>query len=507
MAISNTNRVVKNTVFLYIRMAIVMLVSLLTVRVAYNQLGQVDYGVYSVVGGTVFALSFISYVLSSAAVRFFAYDIGENNIEHLKTSFTTIFVSFLVAIGLILVLAETIGLWLVNYKLNMPEGYETVVNWIYQTSLISFVAIVISAPYSAMIVAFEEMNFFALVGIVDVLLKLLAAYLLAFVSNDKLLYYSVFLCIANFGTASFYIIYTIIQHKECKSFLTFDKSLFKSVFSYSSWTMFGSVSGLFTTQGLNVILNIFFGPIVNTAYSVSHQVSSAVNSFGMSFFSAIRPGIIKSYASGDVIYLNRLFNMGNKILAILMLVIVVPLFVEADVILKIWLGEVSGYVVVFTRLVLVYTFIFILSNPITTIIQAANRVKIYHKIVDSFTLVSLPLAYVCFLFKLDASYSYYILIIVFFVAHFLRLFILRKYFSFSIRCYTMNFLLPVVAVAVVTIACSFFVKSLLVGNSIYSTLAVVAFSVALPSVVSLFTLFSVDERGVIYSRIKHRIIY
>lgn len=505
MQSGNTNRIIKNTVFLYIRMAIVMVVTLFTVRVAYKQLGQVDYGVYSVVGGVVFALSFISSVLSSASVRFFAFDIGNKDFEHLKSTFSTMLVSYLVVIGVIIVIAETIGLWFVNNKLNIPAGYETTVNCIYQTSILAFVAVVFSSPFSAMIVAFEEMNVIAVVGILDAVLKLMAAYLVVFVSGNKLLFYGIFLCLAYLCTASVYVFYTLYKHTECHCRITINKSLFKSIFNYSSWTMFGAISGLFSTHGLNILLNIYFGPIVNSAYSVSHQISSAVSSFGSSFYSAVRPGIIKSYANGDKLHLNRLFDLSNKILASLMLIIIIPLFVEMDYVLKIWLGEIGDYTAIFSRIILIYTFILILSSPITTIIQAANGVKKYHTIVDSFTLISLPFIYLSFKLGGDAYYAYIILVIVFLLAHFMRLLVLKQYFVVSIRHYIFSFLLPMLVIAIIATFSAFMLKRYFTSDSFISFIIIVFLSILISSSLAILTLFTKAEREAIIVRVKSRV--
>ena len=428
--------------YLYARMFLVMVISLITVRVLLRTLGVEDYGTYNAVAGFVSSLVFISSVLSAASQRFFSYYIGKNDNNQLQKAFAMIIITYLIVIGIIIIVAETIGLWFVFNKMTIPTGRESAVMWVFQMALLACAFSLISTPFQALIISHEEMNIYASISIIEVILKLAIIFILPFFSMDKLALYAVLHCSVFGGISSAYILTSRKRYNESRFTFNWDNAMFKNIFSYSSWSLFGSLAGMCNTQGINILLNVFYGPIANAAYAISAQISAAVNQFSSNFYTAVRPALIKSYASNEFGYMNKLFMLSNKVIFMLMLILILPIYLSTEPLIRLWLGTVGQYMVEFTRLSLVYTFILCLSNPITTIVQAANRVKCYHGIVDTFTLLSLPVVYLLFKRGVSPTYAYMTTIIVFGIAHIIRLIVLRRTIVFSVKNYFQKFIIP-----------------------------------------------------------------
>lgn len=441
----NSKRIVRNTIYMYIRMFFTMLISLFTVRVIVNTLGYEDYGIYGAIGGAVMTLSVVTSVLANSSQRFFAVEIGKNDSTQLSNVFSITCLIFFCIAFLLFILAETFGLWFLQEKMNIPESRVDCVYWVYQFAVISFLISLVANPFQAMIIAKENMSVYAYLGVFDVVLKLGIVYVLCYFSVDKLKLYSFLVLVATLIIQTFYIIYALGHYKETRLKFVWDSKMVKSIFVYCTWTLFGSASYVANTQGVNVLLNIFFGPLANAAYVIANQIKNTVVSFGSNFFVAVRPAIIKSFAISDFNYTKNLFYFSTKILFSLLFIIMLPLIVEADYVLNLWLGDVSLYMVPFVRAMLVYSLILCLSDPITAIIQAAGAVKKYHIIVDGFTLLSLPVAYVFIrYFDCPPISVFYISIIIFVIAHYLRLVILHSITGFKKMEYLHIIVLPVV---------------------------------------------------------------
>ena len=309
---NNNKRIAKNTLMLYCRMILTMLVSLYTSRVVLNTLGVEDYGTYNVVGGAVMMFGFFNGAMASATQRFLTFDIGRKDHVQLRKTFNA---TQLIHIGialLVFILAETIGLWFVNNKLNLPEGRMEAARWVYHFSLFSFIVTVIQVPYNALIIARERMNVFAYISILDVSLKLLIVFMLTWISFDKLKLYGILIFVVSFIVAAIYRMYTRTHFEETKFLIVKDKSLYKTLISYSVWSLFGAVSLAVKAQGVSIILNIFFGTVINAAQGVANQVSGTVASFVSNFQMASNPQIIKSYAADDKGYMANLVIRTSK---------------------------------------------------------------------------------------------------------------------------------------------------------------------------------------------------
>lgn len=486
---SKSNVIVKNTIFLYFRMFITMLVSLFTVRVILKTLGVVDYGVYNVIGGVVTTMAFITDVLANASQRFFAVELGKKKIDKLQQTFGLVLFAYLLTALVIVVLGETLGVWFVNNKMDIPIDRQDAAMVVFQLSLATFLISMIISPYNAMIIAQERMNIYAYVSILQVFLKLGIVYLLVVIPFDKLKVYALLMFFVGFLISIIYVIICRRNFPVTKIVFQWDRKIFKSIFSYSSWTFLGSLAFIFNTQGLNILLNLFYGPVANAAYAIGNQVKTTINSFAANFFLATRPAMIKSYSEKDYRYTKKLFYFSSKIIFSLLFLMITPLFVEIEFILKLWLGAVENYMPSFVRLMLIFAVVLSVSEPITAIVQAAGKVKIYHGIVDTFTLLTLPLTYLAFKIGMNPQCCFIISIVIFIIAHVMRLLILRSFYTFSIREYTYRFILPCVVTIIVTAGCIYGFKQV-VSNS----LLIIAISIIAAALTVWFFVFNRDEK-------------
>lgn len=445
-----SKRIAKNTMYLYIRMFLVMVVSLYTVRVVLRTLGVEDYGIYSAVGGIVTSLSFVTAVLATASQRFFSIDLGKEDLISLNKTFSVIVLLYLGVGVLILLISETLGLWFLNSKMTIPETRMDAAYWVFQCSIISFIISIISSPYQAMIIAQERMNIYSIVGIIDVSLKLVMVFLLTLVNFDKLKLYSMLMVAVTFLCQSAYVMYSVISYKETHVRAIWDKRLIRSIMSFSTWSLFGSLSFICNSQGINLILNVFFGPIVNAAYMIGNQVKTTVNLFSSNFYIAVRPTMIKEFAKNNYPYVKRLVIFSTKALFFLLFVIIFPISMETEGILELWLGEVGEYMVVFVRLMLIYSIVLSISEPLTTIAQAAGIVKKYHLYVDGFTLLTLPLTYATFKIGYPPEFAFIISIVVFIIAHFIRLYVIRSVLDISIMEYLRSIIFRIAIVVLLS---------------------------------------------------------
>ena len=499
---SSNSRIAKNTLYLYLRMFLTMIVSLYTVRVVIKTLSVSDYGLYGAVGGVILAFSFITGVLTNASQRFFSVELGKGTDGKVKEVFSTLLFTYLGVSIVIIILAETIGLWFLQNKMTIPEGREDAALWVYQFALLSFIVTLLTNPYQALVIADEKMNLYAFISILDVTLKLLIVFVLQVFDYDKLKLYAVLVFVSHLITNLIYIIYCRNKYPQTRLIWKVDKAMFKTVFSYSSWTLFGTVAGMCNTQGMNLLLNVFFGPVANAGYSVASQVYHTVSLFATSFYTAVKPPLIKNYAGGNYTYVQKLFQFSSKVLFILILIVVLPLLVCTEQVLEIWLGEISDYMVAFVKLSLIYATILIISYPITAVVQAGGFVKLYHTLVDGFSILALPIVYILFKCGFSANWAYIISIIVFTIAHLLRLYVLKRVFPlFDIKTYFFRFLIP----AIVLFGVLFLFLELLADSfnqSLWGTLilfGIYSFSAFLCGV---FILLSSSERKMVISMIR-----
>ncbi|WP_299006386.1 oligosaccharide flippase family protein [uncultured Tenacibaculum sp.] len=393
----NINKTIaKNTLFLYFRMFLTMGVGLYTSRLVLDALGVVDYGVYGLVGGIVTTFAFLNSAMASATQRYLSFDIGKNDIERLKKTFNaTLNIHILIAF-IILILAETIGLWFVNYQLNIPSDRMVAANWVYQFSVFAFILNVIQVPYNALLFAREHMSVYAYVSILETILKLIIVLILVQVNTDKLILYAILTFIVAFVIRMIYKLYCKKHFKESVYKFYWDKAYYKELMSYSGWNLFGNIAAVARGQGSNILLNLFFGPIANASYSLTVMVQGVVGSFVSNFQVAVNPQIIKNYAKGDKDASINLIYKSAKFSYFGMLILVVPLLINLDYVMNLWLKEVPAYAIEFIRLALVCSMIETLSNPLMSGLQATGKIKLYQVIVGTLVFLNFPLIWLLF---------------------------------------------------------------------------------------------------------------
>jgi len=482
-----------------------MLVSLYTVRVLLNTLGVIDFGLYNVIGGIVVMFSFLSNTMATASQRFFSFELGRNDILKLKQTFSlTVTIYFIISL-LVFLLAETIGLWFLNNQMLIPPERMGAANWIYQFSILSFIVTIMTIPYNAAIIARENMAVYAYVSIIEVVLKLTVVYLLLIFSVDKLKLYA-FLIFCTTCVIS-YIYLTICKRKyeECQFRFYFNKDLFNTLINFSGWNLLGTISGIANNQGNNILINIFFGPQINAARAIAFQINMAVTSFSSNFFTAVRPQLIKSYAENNMNYLLNLFYMSSKLSYFLLLFFCLPVMVEVQFILNLWLINVTDYMVIFTRLIIIYTMILSLQNPITTLVHATGQIKKYHIIVELITLLCLPISYIFLKLGYPAEYTMYISILVFTFAHFVRLWILKGLMKISIVDYIKRIISILIMVTLISLLPLIAIKAQLEYGFLRFIIVVIA-SILGVTINCFFIGLSRMEREIIIERIKGKFL-
>ena len=389
----NNKRIAKNTLFLYVRMLLIMAVTFYTSRVILQVLGVEDFGIYNVVGGVIAMLGFLTSSLGAASSRYITYDLGKGDMMVIKKTFGNILsIHFLLAVVVFLI-GETIGLWFVSTQLQIPAERATAAMWVYQFSIFSSMLAIISVPYNATIIAHEKMSAFAFISIVDATLKLFIVYLLVLMPFDKLIVYSVlYFCVQAF-IRMLYGVYCTRHFEETRTRPIYDHKVFKEILAFSGWTMNGNLAAIGYTQGLNILLNIFFGPVVNAARGIAVQAQGACMQFCNNFQVALNPQLTKSYAQGDLDYMRKLLVKSSKFSFYILFLIVLPLMFEAEFVLRMWLGIVPDHTVVFLRLILIIGIFNTLSGPIIVSIHAIGKLKKFHVVEGVMLLSIVPIAY------------------------------------------------------------------------------------------------------------------
>jgi len=496
---SNTKRIAKNTTFLSIRMIIVMIINLYIVRVVLDALGIEDYGIFSVVAGVITMLSVLSSVLSTATQRFYSISLGENNKERFSNIFSVSINIYLILSIIVLIIGETIGLWFVNTQLVIPEERMVAVNYIYQFSILSFIFTISQVPYLSSIIAHEDVGIYAIINICEWLLKLISAFLLFIIPFDRLILYGCYLFIIPLLILITYIIISKKKYLECNYRKNSDKKIYKELILFSVWTLFGSLAGVGMNQVNTILVNIFFGPIVNASRAIAFQIISALNSFCSNILIPLRPPMIKAYAEKDYIYLNKIFNLSNKFIYYILLMLCIPLMFEMDTILKLWLNVEAPQAILFSRIILIYMLIMSLNNPISIIIQATGRVKEYHTLVEIFTLLCVPATYIMFKLGYPAYTTFILMIIAAILSHIVRLIVIKKYYRpFSFLEYMNSFVFPAIIVTFITSFLAFLIHCY-VFNVILRLSLMIIISVLIISLLSLLIGLSNNERKIIKS--------
>lgn len=389
---SNTKRIAKNTLMLYVRQVLVMGVSLFTVRIVLHTLGAEDYGIYTLIAGVISIFSFISSAMSSASQRFFAFAMGEGDMQKLKDSFSSMMTFYGLLCMVIVVCAETVGWWMVKDKLVLPPGRMNIIFWVCQFTILASISRLLMAPYLAAIVAHEDMNVYAYISLAEVVLQLLIVYLLQILPYDKLLVYGLLTLFVTLTVNALYRHYCR-RYAECRFRFSWRKGLLAEIAGFVGWNFWGSFAWMFKNQGVSILFNLYHGPLLNAAQGIANQIRSAVQLFSQNFSVAVQPQITKSYAAKEYQSMFGLLCRSCKFTYFLMFVITLPLIYNLDFILPLWLEEVPAHVVTFAKLLLIESLLESISLPMATANQATGKIKVYQFLIGLIGMTNVPYAY------------------------------------------------------------------------------------------------------------------
>lgn len=454
----NNKTIAKNTLFLYFRMMFIMAVSLYTSRVVLQTLGVIDYGVYNVVGGIVALFGFVTGPMAGATQRYITFALGKGNLKRSNEIFSTCINIYIIASGILLLLCETLGVWFLFNRLQIPDTRLLTAFWVFQSSVISAIIILLTVPFNAEIIAHEKMSAFAFISIFEVIGKLGVVFLLKIICYDKLLLYAIMMLIIQSLTCLCYVIYCRSHFEESKYHFCWNKDLCKDIASFAGWSLFGNLAAVGYSQGLNILLNMFFGPIVNTARGVAVQVQSAVCQFVTNFQTAINPQITKSYAMGDMSYMLKLVEQSSRLSFYLIYILSFPVLVETDFILKLWLGNVPDYTIVFLRIILMTTWIASLANPLVVSVLATGKIQRYQQIVGCVLMSIVPFSYLFLKLGYPPQSVFGVHLVIEIIAHIIRLFILNRLIGISISSYFTNVVIKIFIVSILIIPLPLFVS-------------------------------------------------
>lgn len=501
------DRIAKNTFLLYARMLFVMAINLYTSRVVLDALGVVDYGLYNVVGGIVMMFTFISTAMSNSTLRFITYSLGKYGSDRLMLVFnTSVFIHLTIAV-LILILAETIGLWLLYNKMVIPEERFFAAQWVYQFSILSCMSSIIVVPYISLIKAHEKMSAFAFISVVDVVLRLFIAFVIQWAGFDQLILYAFLLLCIHIMDIALYGFYCKRHFEESSFSFTIDNPLLKEMTGFAGWSLVGNLAWMGYTQGLNILLNMFFGPAVNAARGVAVQVQNAVKGFVTNFQTAINPQITKSYATGDLYRVRTLIFSGSKISYYLLLLFVVPLILEADTVLSLWLKEVPVHTVNFLRLILMVLLIEPLSNPIGIANNATGDIKRYQIIEGGLLLFIVPFSYILLKNGLSPETVFVVQFVISFFVQFVRILLVQYKLDIRLGDYCKDVLLPILVVTIVSSAPPFILCRVM-HNGIFETTIVIVVAFASVAVSAYLVGLNKRERAFVMEKAKsvlHRV--
>lgn len=504
----NNQRIAKNTLMLYIRMFFVMLVSLYTVRIVLRVLGEENYGIYNVVGGIVVMFSFISKTLAAASQRYFAFEIGRNDYYKLRQVFSITLVLYTIVILIIVLLAETLGLWYLHNKLVIPDNRLYAAEWVFQLSIISFCITLFATPFQAMIIANERMNIYAFVGIVEVVLKLLLVLLLSKITNvDNLILYAILMLLCHLVVDSIYVIYSTKKLQGSNFHFYWEGKVAKEISSFSGWNLFGAISSVLRSQGINMLIGAFFNPVVNAARGLAYQINNALNSFSHNFYTAVRPQIIKLYAQENQKETINLVFRSSKFTFFLMEFLAVPIIIFINPILVFWLDDVPEYTELFSILVIITALIDSLSHPFMALSQATGRVSLYQSVVGTITIMNLPFSWVLLHYGFPPQSTMYVAIALSIVAMIARVLIIKKLVGISIGQFIVDVISYLVLTSSLIAAISLLIKRFIydVHPNIILLFASMAISVLFAIGVIYLLGLNKRERAVIWRMVENRI--
>ncbi len=447
---ANNKRIAKNTLMLYIRMIVVMLVTLYTSRVVLHALGAEDFGINNVVGGIVTMLSFLSNTMLHSAQRFFSIELGRENYDQLKKVFKVSITIYLLIGVASLILGETVGMWFLHRYMTIPAERMVAAEWVLHFAVLTFCFSIMVLPYKAAIMARENMSIMAYLSILEAIAKLAIVYLLVVSPVDKLISFAALTFAVNVIITVAYMLFARIKYEECRFGISTERKLFNEVMSFTGWSFMGHFATMIRSQGVNILLNVYCGPIVNAARALAFQVNTAVTNLYYNFFMAVKPQIIKYYSLENREEMFKLMIRGSKICYFLVFVISLPLLLETDFILGLWLKEVPEYTAIFVQLVLVNTLIEAVLAGLTTAIDATGDIKRYQSILTVILLASFFISWIVLCRGGAPFVPMIVIILLTFVRLVVQMYFVQKQISLKMSYFTKAVLVPMVLASFVS---------------------------------------------------------
>ena len=503
---NSTTKIAKNSILLTIRMFVVMILSVFTTRFLLENLGIEDFGVYNVTIGIVTLCSFISPALSNATQRFYNFEYGRSGSNGAEKVFNTSLQIQLVMVLLLIIICETFGLWYVLNKLVVPAGREHVVLFVYQFSIFAFAVSFVQIPYSAAVISHERMGFFAFVSLLDAILKLIISICIAFSTWDRLLFYSVLLFSVNILNFLLYVGYASINFEEVRLKFAIYRDLIKDMLLFSWWNLFESIARIGKDQGSNMLINYYFGPVLNAARGLAIQVSYAFAGIVESTVMAARPQMIQTYATGNVNQSITMFYTLSKGAVLIIFLLSLPVFSEIDTILRVWIGQnIPEYSAEFIRLSIIVLLVDKMATPVTAIIHATGKVKLYHFISGVFNILPLPLAWMMFEMEYGPLSVYLATFICVFLAQIAFVFLTRHLVNISIYYYFVEVVLKTILVIIISSIIPIAIRELI--TNIYFRLVVVSLaSYSIIPLIVYFVALNKQEKIIINNLIINKIL-
>ena len=493
----NPKKIVKNTVYLYVRMFLMLLISLYTSRLVLKELGITDYGLYNVIGGMITIFSFINNSMAQASQRFITYEIGKDRLQNLRQVFSTcVYIHLLIAI-LIAVLGETVGLWYVYNVAIIPIDRFDAALWVYHCSIVVSCAAIITVPYNALIIGHEHMSAFAYLTVIESVLKLAIVFLLMVLPFDNLIIYGILMAFLSIFMRIFYGVYAKRSFPESQLTYRINYSYLRSMGAYAGWSLWGSIAAAGYQQGLNLLINAFFNPSVNAARGVAVTVQAVIKNFSSNFQVAVNPQITKSYAAGDLAYMYQLIYRGSLFSYFLYFIFALPIMLEIDTLLSLWLDEVPNYTSIFIRILLIISAIEVLATPLNVSAQATGKIKVYEITISIFLMMIIPIAYIVLLISPQPYNVFFVFLFQSCLAHIARMIILRKKIGLSTRLYIKSVFLKLILVSFVAAIVPIYIH-LSISNIIYRLIYVgLSCLIITPSLVFLIGLSKQEKKAVL----------
>lgn len=498
----NNKRIAKNTIMLYFRMFLTLIVGLFTSRVILDALGVEDYGIYNLVGGFVAMFNILRSGLVSATQRFITYDLGKGDIKELNETFSTCVIIYVIISIIVIILAEAIGPWFIENKLVIPNDRMEASYWTFQLSLVMMVFSLISFPYNSLIISHEKMSTFAYISIYEVVAKLALTYVLYISPYDKLIVYSILMCIVQITVPIMYMVYCRKNFEESKICWSINWTKIKEIYSFTGWAMLGGFASVGLTQGLSVLLGMFFNPVVNAARGVAVQVQGIVNSFVSNFQMAVDPQIVKSYARDDCEYMQQLVFSSSKYSFYLLFIIALPLMYVAEQLLSLWLVEVPTDSALFLRLILITTMYDAISNPFAKAIQATGHIRNYQIIFSCLLILIIPVSYIFLKFGAKAYIVFVVHIVLGFIAMWSRIILATRLTMIPLNRFFKEVALPICYVSIGSIIPSSICWYFIPRNIIY-VFFIIVISIIVTGISIYFLGFNSSERSILRNKLKN----